>query len=182
MRLEGYSLSSLVFFFLFSIMLNVPSIIKNKAQSLKPATPFSNAIDLSAHIEQDLELEEDCVNIIPTGLYLDMLDPELTSSLKEDEQLCALVLPRSGLASKYGITVANTPGLIDSDYQGEVKVALVRQSFSNLDFGQVKTVIKPNERIAQLLFIVAKKVVLKPVESFKNKTERGEGGFGSTSI
>lgn len=88
------------------------------------------------------------------------------------EGYCGLVLPRSGLATKRGLRPANTPGLIDSDYRGDVIVALHNDSSSP------QKVIK-GERIAQLVIIPFMKINFKPVDSLE-ETERGTGGFGST--
>ena len=83
------------------------------------------------------------------------------------------VLPRSGLASKHGLTVANAPGLIDSGYRGEVKVAVV-----NLDASKA-VAISRGDRIAQLVILQTPSVTLAPCESL-DASERGAGGFGST--
>jgi len=84
----------------------------------------------------------------------------------------AQVRPRSGLAAKYGITVLNTPGTIDSDYRGEVKVILYKHSTGTL-------VLQPGDRIAQLVFAPVARVSLQPVKELET-TERADGGFGST--
>ena len=86
-----------------------------------------------------------------------------------------LVIPRSGLAAKHGITVVNAPGLIDSGYRGEVKVILM-----NLDPSDPFEV-QPGDRIAQLMIVAAPKVDLMPVASL-DVTERGQGGFGSSGV
>lgn len=99
--------------------------------------------------------------LIPTGLTIEI-----------PEGYEAQVRPRSGLAVKQGITCLNTPGTIDSDYRGEIKVILI-----NLD-GNPQT-INPGERIAQLIFTKIEKVTLHLVQQL-NTTERGAGGFGHT--
>jgi dUTP pyrophosphatase len=99
--------------------------------------------------------------MIPTGLYLAL--PDGTE---------AQVRPRSGLAAKYGISVLNSPGTIDADYRGEVRVILV--NLSNEPF-----VINPGERIAQMVVARYEKVEWDEVEVL-DETERGAGGFGST--
>ena len=99
--------------------------------------------------------------IFPTGLYI-----QLPVGYE------AQIRPRSGLACKYGITVANSPGTIDADYRGEVKVILV--NLSNEPF-----VVNPGERIAQLVVARYEKVEWDEVEVL-DETERGAGGFGST--
>lgn len=99
--------------------------------------------------------------LVPTGIFI---------SLPKGYE--AQVRPRSGLAAKNGITVLNTPGTIDSDYRGEIKVILV--NLSNDDF-----VLKPGERIAQMVIAKHEVVEWEEVEVL-DETERGEGGFGST--
>jgi dUTP pyrophosphatase len=99
--------------------------------------------------------------MVPTGLYIAL--PDGTE---------AQVRPRSGLAAKHGISVLNSPGTIDADYRGEIKVILV--NLSNEPF-----VINPGERIAQLVVAKYEKVEWDEVEVL-DETERGEGGFGST--
>lgn len=99
--------------------------------------------------------------LVPTGIYI-----ELPKGYE------AQVRPRSGLAAKNGVTVLNTPGTIDSDYRGEIKVILV--NLSNEDF-----VLKPGERIAQMVVAKHERVEWEEVKVLE-ETERGEGGFGST--
>ncbi|NLD05256.1 MAG: dUTP diphosphatase [Synergistaceae bacterium] len=123
------------------------------------ATPGSSGLDLRAAQPAVIPSgERGCVG---TGLYLEMpLGCE------------AQVRPRSGLALKHGITVLNTPGTIDSDYRGEIKVILInhgKQDFS----------IEPGDRIAQIVFAEVTQVDLEKAEEL-DKTERSSGGFGST--
>lgn len=99
--------------------------------------------------------------LVPTGIYI-----ELPKGYE------AQVRPRSGFAAKNGVTVLNTPGTIDSDYRGEIKVILV--NLSNEDF-----VLKPGERIAQMVVAKHERVEWEEVKVLE-ATERGEGGFGST--
>ena len=84
----------------------------------------------------------------------------------------AQIRPRSGLAFKHGITILNTPGTIDSDYRGEIKVVLI--NLSNDEF-----TIHPKDRIAQMVFTNAIQVKFKEVQNL-DQTKRGDGGFGST--
>ena len=84
------------------------------------------------------------------------------------------VRPRSGLAAKHGVTVLNTPGTVDADYRGEVKVILV--NLSDTPF-----TIEPGERIAQMVFARAEQAQFEEVESL-DETQRGAGGFGSTGL
>lgn len=101
--------------------------------------------------------------MVPTGLYF-----EIPSGFEIQ------VRPRSGLAAKYGITVINTPGTIDPDYRGELKVLLV--NLSNEPFE-----MQPGERIAQLVFARFRQLEWQEVAEL-NETERGTGGFGSTGV
>lgn len=125
------------------------------------ATEKSAGMDLKADIAEPVTLEPLGRAMIPTGLYLAL--PDGTE---------AQVRPRSGLAAKFGISVLNSPGTIDADYRGEVKVILV--NLSNEPF-----VVNPGERIAQLVVARYEKVEWDEVEVL-DETERGEGGFGST--
>lgn len=85
----------------------------------------------------------------------------------------AILAPRSGLGIKHGIVLANTIGVIDSDYQGEIKIGIRNQ-------GSEPYSIQPGERICQMLFIPVVQASLRVVEEFSQETERGEGGFGHT--
>lgn len=86
------------------------------------------------------------------------------------------IRPRSGLATKFGVTVLNTPGTVDADYRGEIKVILI-------NLGHEKVQFFPGDRIAQgVLAMVADQVQFEEVEDFNNTTARGEGGFGSTGV
>lgn len=127
------------------------------------ATVNSAGMDLKANIDEPVTLAPLARTLVPTGLYIAL--PEGTE---------AQIRPRSGLAAKHGITVLNTPGTIDADYRGEIKVILV--NLSDTPF-----VINPGERIAQM--VVARYAKVEWVESESlDSTERGEGGFGSTGI
>ena len=101
--------------------------------------------------------------LIPTGLYIELPDGYE-----------ARVRPRSGLALKKGVTVLNSPGTIDSDYRGEIKVIMINLSNET-------TVINTGERIAQMIIAKYEKVTLKEVDEL-SETERGEGGFGHTGV
>ena len=116
---------------------------------------------MKANIEEPITLGPLERAMVPTGLYIAL--PDGTE---------AQVRPRSGLAAKHGISVLNSPGTIDADYRGEIKVILV--NLSNEPF-----VINPGERIAQLVVAKYEKVEWDEVEVL-DETERGEGGFGST--
>jgi len=139
--------------------------IINKSQFPLPAyaTAGSAGVDLKANIASDLTLRPLSRALVPTGLFLEI-----------PEGYECQIRPRSGLAAKHGITVLNTPGTIDSDYRGEVKVILV--NLSDQPF-----VVKPGERIAQAVFAKVERIELVEVESL-SETNRGEGGFGSTGV
>ena len=91
----------------------------------------------------------------------------------QDPNIVGIIVPRSGLGIKKGIVLANTMGVIDSDYQGEIKIGLLNRS-------QNQYTVKPAERICQMLFMPVIKATLKLVEEFSNATYRGSGGLGHT--
>ena len=124
-------------------------------------TEGSAGIDVSANIEEEIELKPLERYLVPTGIKLEI-----------PEGFEIQVRPRSGLAFKHGITVLNTPGTIDSDYRGEVKVLLI-----NLSNEVYK--IQPNERIGQLILSKVYKLDFE-VKAGLSETKRGEGGFGHT--
>lgn len=137
--------------------------IVNKSAFPAPAyaTSFSAGMDLKANITEPVLLEPLERAMIPTGLFI-----ELPQGYE------AQVRPRSGLAAKFGITVANAPGTIDADYRGEIKVILINLS-------KEKFVINPGERIAQMVVAKHETVEWEEVGTL-GETQRGEGGFGST--
>ena len=101
--------------------------------------------------------------MVPTGLYI-----ELPAGYE------AQIRPRSGLAAKHGVTVCNSPGTVDADYRGEIKVILVNLS-------KEPFTINPGERIAQMVIAKYEKIDWQEVEQL-GETERGAGGFGSTGV
>ena len=125
------------------------------------ATAQSAGMDLKADITEPVELAPLQRAMIPTGLSIALPDGSE-----------AQVRPRSGLAAKYGVTVLNSPGTIDADYRGEIKVILV--NLSDQPF-----TVSPGERIAQLVIAKYERVVWDEVDVL-DETDRGEGGFGST--
>ena len=127
------------------------------------ATELSAGMDLKAAIEEPIELDSLCRAMVPTGLYI---------ALPEGYE--AQIRPRSGLAAKHGVTVCNSPGTVDADYRGEIKVILVNLS-------KEKFVINPGERIAQMVIAKYEKIEWDEVEVL-DETERGTGGFGSTGV
>jgi dUTP pyrophosphatase len=137
--------------------------IVNKSNHRLPeyATTSSAGMDLKANVDSPVTILPLGRAIIPTGLSIAL--PEGTE---------AQIRPRSGLAAKSGITVLNTPGTIDADYRGEIKVILV--NLSNEPY-----LVKPGDRIAQMVIAKYEKAEWHEV-SVLDETERGEGGFGST--
>ena len=125
------------------------------------ATELSAGMDLKANITEPVTIESLERTIVPTGLFIEL-----------PEGYEAQVRPRSGLAAKFGVTVANAPGTIDADYRGEVKVILVNLS-------KEKFVVNPGERIAQMVIAKYEKIQWQEVDQL-GETERGAGGFGST--
>ena len=125
------------------------------------ATEGSAGMDIRAAIKQNITIQNMQVEMIPTNI-----------SVEIPEGYEIQVRPRSGLAAKHGIGVLNSPGTIDSDYRGEVKIILI--NFSKDEF-----TIKPGERIAQLVLSKVYKAKMKE-EKDLNESKRGEGGFGHT--
>ncbi len=125
------------------------------------ATSGSSGMDIRANISAPIELKPLERQLIPTGLFV---------QLPENYEI--QIRPRSGLAFKHGITCLNTPGTIDSDYRGEIKVLLINLS------NEIQT-INNNDRIAQMVFAKTENVELIAVDVI-NVTKRGEGGFGHT--
>lgn len=126
------------------------------------ATAGSAGLDLRACLPQALELKPGETTLIPTGMAIHIAN----------EELAAVILPRSGLGHKHGIVLGNLVGLIDSDYQGELMVSCWNR-------GNTPFTIDVGARIAQILFVPVVKVGFEVVSSF-DESERGIGGFGST--
>lgn len=139
--------------------------IKNTSNNPLPyfQTKDSAGVDLYAHLETDIILKPLQRILIPTGIFL-----ELPSGVE------AQVRPRSGLAIKSGITVLNTPGTVDSDYRGEIKVIII--NLSDQDF-----VITNGLRIAQMVFAQFIQPQFKITDNL-SETQRGSGGFGHTGL
>ncbi len=137
--------------------------IVNRSSNPLPAyaTAGSSGMDIRADLEEQKTLGSLERALIPTGLFLEI-----------PEGYEAQIRPRSGLAIKQGITCLNTPGTIDSDYRGEIKIILINLS------GE-EQVIAPGDRIAQIVFSSIDKVNWEPVDIL-DPTERNEGGFGHT--
>lgn len=128
-----------------------------------PASAGSAGVDLRAALETELVLRPGERALVPTGLVL-----ELPAGYEGQ------VRPRSGLALEHGVTVANAPGTIDSDYRGEVKVILVH-------LGAAPVTLRRGDRIAQLVVARTEKVEWEEAEALAG-SERGSGGFGSTGL
>jgi dUTP pyrophosphatase len=129
----------------------------------KYETAGSSGMDLAANIEEEIEILPGKTAIIPTGLAV---------SIPNNFEI--QIRPRSGLAARDQISVLNTPGTIDADYRGELKVILINLS-------KKKFKIKKGLRIAQMVLCPVIKATLKEVETLE-ETKRGLGGFGSTGI
>ena len=127
----------------------------------KYKTDGSSGVDLSAFLEKKVVIKPNSSELIPTGLQVAI-----------PEELEIQIRPRSGLAAKESIGVLNSPGTIDSDYRGELKIILFNHS--NKDF-----IINNGDRIAQMVLVPILKMEFEEVESLPN-TVRGQGGFGST--
>ncbi|MFN5630051.1 MAG: dUTP diphosphatase [Bacteroidota bacterium] len=127
------------------------------------ATLQSAGMDLRANISESVSLKSLCRELIPTGIYI-----ELPKGYE------AQIRPRSGLAFKNGVTVLNSPGTIDADYRGEIKVLLTNLSPNEF-------IIEPGERIAQIVFSKHEIISWQEVNEL-NDSVRGSGGFGHTGI
>lgn len=126
------------------------------------ATHGSAGMDLRAILDEGKELLPGETFLIPTGIAIHMAN----------NNMAAVILPRSGLGHKHGIVLGNLVGLIDSDYQGQLFVSCWNR-------GDTAFVIKPGERIAQLVFVPVVQANFNIVESFE-QSQRGDGGFGHT--
>ena len=132
-----------------------------KAKLPKYKTDGSSGMDLMALIENSITIKSQNSALIPTGL-----------SIAVPEDMEVQIRPRSGLAAKSNISVLNTPGTIDSDYRGEIKIIL-------FNHGKEEFTVNNNDRIAQMVLMPVLKAEFKEVEELP-KTVRGSGGFGST--
>jgi len=141
--------------------MNVKVINQSKHNLPEYQTPLSAGLDLRANLEEPVTLAPLERKLIGTGLYI-----ELPAGYE------AQIRPRSGLAFKYGLSVLNTPGTVDADYRGEVKVLLV--NLSNESF-----TVEDGERIAQMVVAKHEQITWQPVQELSD-TERGAGGYGST--
>ena len=150
---------------IFQCLPNLPTTgthgIKGALRLLKYETNGSSGLDLEAFIDSEITLKPGERKLIPTGI-----------SVALPNNLEIQIRPRSGLAYKNGISVVNTPGTIDADYRGEIKVLLI-------NLGQENFIIKKFQRIAQMIICPIIKAKLIETNELPN-TIRGTGGFGST--
>jgi len=126
-------------------------------------TKFSSGMDLHALPEEEVTVKPGKIALIPTGIAV-AIPPGYEIQLR----------PRSGLAFRYGVTLPNTPGTIDSDYRGEIKVIII-------NLGEKDFVIRPGDRIAQMVLVPVCRIEWEEVEELPS-TERGDGGFGHTGF
>lgn len=128
----------------------------------KYGTSGSAGLDLRANLKEPLVIKAGETAFVGTGLAIHIADPTIA----------AVILPRSGLGTKHGIVLGNLVGLVDADYQGELKTCIWNRS--DKDF-----TVEPYDRIVQLVFVPVIRATFVEVDSFE-ESERGEGGFGST--
>lgn len=138
--------------------------IKKNAVIPSRATPGSAGLDICACIDEPITLESGEIKMIPTGI---------TSAVDEND-IALLIYPRSGLSSKFGVSLANCVGVVDSDYRGEWFIPLINH-------GTKPFTVENGMRIAQL---IPTRIVIPEIEISETltKTERGSGGFGSSGI
>jgi dUTP pyrophosphatase len=151
------------YFFCYLVFMKIKIVNKSRHGLPEYSTPLSAGMDLYANIKMPVVLQPLERKLIETGIYIEL-----------PEGFEAQVRPRSGLAVKRGLSVLNTPGTIDADYRGEIKVVMVNLSNEPCEIGD-------GERIAQL--VVGRHERVEWVESVQlNDTDRGTGGFGHTGI
>jgi dUTP pyrophosphatase len=137
--------------------------LKENAEIPRYMSEFASGMDVFACLDKPVALKPLARALIPTGIAL---------SIPAGYEV--QIRPRSGLAIKHGITLVNSPGTIDADYRGEIKIIMI--NLGNEDFE-----IKHGDRIAQMVINKVEKLKTEEVETL-DKTDRGEGGFGSTGI
>ncbi|MEA1890630.1 MAG: dUTP diphosphatase [Pseudomonadota bacterium] len=136
--------------------------IGNEIPLPEHATDGSAGVDLRACLDQPLTVKPGETHLIGTGIAIHIADPGYA----------AMLLPRSGLGHKHGIVLGNLVGLIDSDYQGELKVSCWNR-------GDTEFTVKPGERICQMIIVPVVQTEYEIVEEF-DESDRGAGGFGHT--
>ena len=139
-------------------------ILNNSAGKPEYGSFEASGLDLKAGIEENINIKSKDFTIIPTGIII-----EIPRGFE------AQVRPRSGLAANNGLTVLNSPGTIDSDYRGEIKVILI-------NLGEGDFLITPGMRIAQLVISPTYKINISFVKEIISNTKRGKKGFGSTGL
>jgi len=144
-------------------MIDLSIINKSNNPLPKYQTKQSAGLDLCAFLDEELILKPMDRKLIGTGLYIAL-----------PEGFEAMIRPRSGMAFKHGITVINSPGTIDADYRGEIKIALVNLSQENFT-------IKNGDRVAQMVVNKYEQVSFNLTDSLED-TERGTGGYGHTGV
>ena len=144
-------------------MINIQVINNSNNELPQFATEHSAGVDLRAFLNEKIVLKPLQRAMIPTGLFI-----ELPHGFE------AQIRPRSGLAAKHGITVLNTPGTIDADYRGEIKVILI--NLSDTEF-----IIENGDRICQMIINKYERFNWNLVDKL-SETDRGEGGFGHTGV
>jgi len=149
--------------FLKELLMNILKIKKLRPLATLPSrgTPRSAGADLHACLDAPLVLPRGCIEVVPTGIAVEI-----------ETGWAGFVFGRSGLGARHGICPANAVGVIDSDYRGELKVALVNH-------GGADYTIQPGERIAQLVLLPVGLAEIVQADALSD-TSRGEGGFGST--
>lgn len=145
----------------FEVEIKLMKIRKNAIIPVR-ATKGSAGFDLYACVEEPINLNVGESVLIPTGIAIELPSVEMA----------AFIFARSGLATKYGISLSNGVGVVDSDYRGEICVGL-------RNFGKENYIIEKNERIAQMVIMPVVSAVFSEKELL-NETDRGSGGFGST--
>lgn len=143
--------------------ININCVANKNAVIPEYKTPYAAGADLSALLENPVTINPGKFAVIPTGLFFEI-----------PEGYEIQIRPRSGLAAKNGITVLNTPGTIDSDYRGEIKIVLI-------NLGEKDFIINNGDRIAQMIIAPVIQSKFTIVENL-SQTERGTDGFGSTGI
>jgi dUTP pyrophosphatase len=145
------------------MLLNIKiKLLRENASIPAYATAGSAAADLKACIEQPVTIKSGEIASLPTGIAI--------SGGRND--VVALIYGRSGMGTKYGVTLANSVGVIDSDYRGEICVSLINRGYEPYT-------VNPGDRVAQLMFVPVFTAEFNIVENL-DATERGTGGFGST--
>jgi len=148
---------------------NIPVEIKILDSRIKNSIPsygseHAAAVDIHACIDQAMQIQRQETKLINSGFAINIKNPNYV----------AIIVPRSGLGHKHGLVLGNLVGVIDADYQGEVKISIWNRSNESY-------IINPMDRIAQMMVVPVSRIDWKIVDEFET-SKRGEGGFGSTGI